>query len=194
MTLLIGLLSDEELPSEARELKLISNALAVSNEKLELKIRELKDTNEILYRSNHELAEINKELALANKRLALINKRFAEVSERLVLANGQLSSVNQKIKEHNKVIVGFINKAAHDIRTPIHNILGYSELLLMDIENHGTNSHYNNKNQSIQAIFRNANRLQMLAEGILNIARIERETLKLNKKRVNLVAEMRSLI
>ena len=191
---MISLLSDEELRSEARELKLISDALAVSNEKLELKTRELNETNKDLFKSNHQLAEINEELASANKRLAQTNKRFAEVNEKLVIANKELSLVNEKIKDYNKINAEFINKAAHEIRTPIHNILGYSELLLMDLENDKTNCHPNNKNQSIQAIFRNANRLHMLAEGILNIARIERKTLKLNKKRVNLIAEMHSLI
>jgi signal transduction histidine kinase len=193
-TLLISLLSDEDLRSEARELKLISDALAVSNEKLELKTRELNDTNKALFKSNHQLAEINKELVSANKRLALTNKRFAEVNGKLALANKELSLVNEKIKQYNKINAEFINKAAHEIKTPIHNILGYSELLLMDLENDKTSYNHNNKNQPIQAIFRNANRLQMLAEGILNIARIERETLKLNKKRVNLIAEMHSLI
>jgi signal transduction histidine kinase len=191
---LISLLSDEELRSEATELKLISDALAVSNEKLELKTRELNETNNSSFKSNHKLAQINKELTSANKRLTLINKRFAEVNEKLALANKELSLVNQKIKQYNKINAEFINKAAHEIRTPIHNILGYSELLLMDLEKDKTNRHPNDKNQPIQAIFRNANRLQMLAEGILNIARIERETLKLNKKRVNLIAEMHSFI
>jgi signal transduction histidine kinase len=190
-----SLLSYKELRSEARELKLISDALAVSNQKLELKTRELNETNKPLFKSHDQLAEINKELASANKRLALTNKRFAEVNEKLALANKELSLVNEKIKDYNTINAEFINKAAHEIRTPIHNILGYSELLLIDIENDKTNNnHHNNKNQSIQAIFRNANRLQMLAEGILNIARIERDTLKLNKKRLNLVAEMHSLI
>jgi signal transduction histidine kinase len=190
-----SLLSYKELRSEARELKLISDALAVSNQKLELKTRELNETNKALFKSHDQLAEINKELASANKRLALTNKRFAEVNEKLALANKELSLVNEKIKDYNTINAEFINKAAHEIRTPIHNILGYSELLLIDIENDKTNNnHHNNKNQSIQAIFRNANRLQMLAEGILNIARIERDTLKLNKKRLNLVAEMHSLI
>jgi signal transduction histidine kinase len=190
-----SLLSYKELRSEARELKLISDALAVSNQKLELKTRELNETNKALFKSHDQLAEINKELASANKRLALTNKRFAEVNEKLALANKELSLVNEKIKDYNRINAEFINKAAHEIRTPIHNILGYSELLLIDIENDKTNNnHHNNKNQSIQAIFRNANRLQMLAEGILNIARIERDTLKLNKKRLNLVAEMHSLI
>lgn len=193
--ILNGLLSDEELRSEARELKLISDALAVSNQKLELKTRELNETNEALFKSHDQLAEINKELASANKRLALTNRRFAEVNEKLALANREISLVNKKIKDHKTINAEFINKAAHEIRTPIHNILGYSELLLIDLEKDKTNSnHHNNKNQSIQAIFRNANRLQMLAEGILNIVRIERDTLKLNKKRVNLVAEMDNII
>jgi signal transduction histidine kinase len=176
------------------ELKLISDALAVTNEKLESKTRELNETNKALFKSNHKLAEINNELASANKRLALTNKRFVEVTKKLTHTNKELRLVNQRTKEYDNLNADFINKAAHEIRTPIHNILGYSELLLMEIEHDKTNSHSNSKNQSIKAIFRNANRLQMLTEGILNIARIECKTLKLNKKQINLIAEMRGSV
>jgi signal transduction histidine kinase len=192
--LLVGLLSDEDLQSEARELKLISDALAVTNEKLELKTKELNETNKALFESHHKLAEINNELASANKRLALTNKRFVEVNKKLALSNRELYLVNEKIKEYDNINADFINKAAHEIRTPIHNILGYSELLLMELESDKMNCHHNSKNQSVRAIFRNANRLQMLTEGILNIARIERKTLNLNKKLINLVAEMHTFI
>jgi signal transduction histidine kinase len=191
---LISLLSDKDIESEAMELKLISDALAVTNEKLESKTRELNETNKALFKSNHKLAEINNELASANKRLALTNKRFVEVTKKLTHTNKELRLVNQRTKEYDNLNADFINKAAHEIRTPIHNILGYSELLLMEIEHDKTNSHSNSKNQSIKAIFRNANRLQMLTEGILNIARIECKTLKLNKKQINLIAEMRGSV
>ena len=194
MTILISLLSNEELRSEATELKLISNALAVSNEKLELRSRELNEENNSLFKSNHQLAQINKELASVNKRLALTNKRFASVNEKLSFANKELSLANEKIKRYNKINADFINQAAHEIRTPIHNILGYSELMLMDFEHDKTNCSCGDKTQPIQAIFRNANKLQMLAEGILNIARIERENLKLNKRRLNVIAEMNCFI
>jgi signal transduction histidine kinase len=188
-------LLDEDLQSEAMELKLISDALGLTNEKLELKTRELNDTNKALFESHNRLAEINSELALANKRLALTNKRFVEVNKKLAYSNKELCLVNEKVKEYDNINSDFINQAAHEIRTPIHNILGYSELLLMEFENDKTNCHHHDsKNQSIRAIFRNANRLQMLTEGILNIARIQRKTLKLNKKSINLIAEMHGFI
>jgi signal transduction histidine kinase len=187
-------LSDEDLESEATELNLISDALSVTNEKLDLKTHELTQTNKALFESHNRLAEIYHELALANKRLALTNKRFVEVTKKLTHSNRQLRIVNQRAKEVDNLNADFINRAAHEIRTPIHNILGYSELLLMELENDKTNSHASSKNQSIQAIFRNANRLQMLTEGVLNIARIQSKTLKLNKKQINLIAEIRGFI
>jgi signal transduction histidine kinase len=191
---LSSLLPDEDVESEAMELKLISDALLVTNEKLELKTHELTETNKALFDSHNKLAEIYHELATANKRLALINKRFAEVIKKLTHSNRQLRIVNQRTKEYDNLNADFINKAAHEIRTPIHNILGYSELLLMELENDKTNTYHTSKNQSIQAIFRNANRLQMLTEGVLIIARIQSKTLKLNKKQINLIAEIRGFI
>ena len=187
-------MSAEDLESEAMELKLISDALALTNEKLESKTRELNETNKALFESDHKLAEINNELASANKRLALTNKRFVGLTKKLTHSNKELRVVNQKTKEHDNLNTDFINKAAHEIRTPIQNILGYSELLLMELETDKTNSRPTSKKQSIQAVFRNANRVQMLAEGILNIARIERKTLRLNKRQINLIAEMHGFI
>jgi signal transduction histidine kinase len=72
----------------------------------------------------------------------------------------------------------FINVASHEIRTPTQSILGYSELLLDQPEN--------GKNM-IQAIYRNASRLQRLTNDILDVTRIESGTLKLNKEKFNMV-------
>lgn len=72
----------------------------------------------------------------------------------------------------------FINIAAHELRTPTQSILGYSELLLKDLHDKTTTKDY----EIIQAIYRNANRLQKLTQDILDVSRIESQTFKLNNE------------
>jgi signal transduction histidine kinase len=79
----------------------------------------------------------------------------------------------------------FINLAAHELRTPTQAVLGYIELALMEIDS--IISQTGNVGQYISAAFRNALRLQRLTKDILDIARIESKTLKLNRERFDLV-------
>ena len=67
----------------------------------------------------------------------------------------------------------FINIAAHELRTPILPILMNIEMLEQD---------FGSDNEEIKMIARNAKRLQRLTENILNVARIESGSLKLNKE------------
>jgi signal transduction histidine kinase len=74
----------------------------------------------------------------------------------------------------------FINVAAHELRTPIHPILGLSEILL---SREGNIEEYHD---IINAISRNAKRLERLTEDVLDITRIESGPLPLHKQQLNL--------
>jgi signal transduction histidine kinase len=73
----------------------------------------------------------------------------------------------------------FINVAAHELRTPIQPILGLTESL---------RSHTNDPQQAqlLEVISRNAKRLKRLTEDILDVTKIESESLKLNKEQFDL--------
>jgi signal transduction histidine kinase len=94
----------------------------------------------------------------------------------------------EKQKEIDKMKNEFINVAAHELRTPLQPILGLSQLLrsktLSDDE----------FDQSLDIIIRNANRLQHLANSILDVTRIESYSLKLEKEKVNLNDVIRSVV
>jgi two-component system, OmpR family, sensor histidine kinase VicK len=74
----------------------------------------------------------------------------------------------------------FINIAAHELRTPIQPILSLSQVL---ISQKGNKEQYE---EQLHVINRNAKRLQILVEDILDVTRIESHTLNLKKERVNL--------
>jgi len=98
--------------------------------------------------------------------------RQADLHESLKEANRNLIYAYEKLQEHDQMEKEFINLAAHELRTPSQSIIGYSELLKALPER---NKQYE------EAISRNAERLYSLVTNMLSIARIESQTLKLNK-------------
>jgi signal transduction histidine kinase len=120
-------------------------------------------------------------LFLWNKRLEItVNTRTADLKrtkDSLEELNNQLSAANEQLKVHDKMQREFINIASHEIKTPTQALLGYSEIL---------QRHPEKREQISEAIFRNANRLQRLTNDILDVTRIESQTLKLKKEQFKL--------
>src|SRR5919198_1183104 len=89
----------------------------------------------------------------------------------------ELNQANEQLKVHDKMQKEFIDVAAHELRTPTQAIVGYSELLDMEPER---------SKEYVGPILRNAERLQRLTGDILDVARMESRTLKLNIEQFNL--------
>jgi signal transduction histidine kinase len=102
-----------------------------------------------------------------------VKRKTRELNE----SNKQLSAANEQLKVHDKMQREFINIASHEMKTPTQAILGYTELL---------QRHPEKREQISDALYRNANRLQRLTNDILDVTRIESQTLKLKKEKFNL--------
>lgn len=79
----------------------------------------------------------------------------------------------EQSQNYNKMQNEFINIAAHELRTPVQPIIGLSQILLSKrgkMEDHA---------ELIQTINRNAKRLQRLTEDILDVTKIESQSLHL---------------
>jgi two-component system, OmpR family, sensor histidine kinase VicK len=94
----------------------------------------------------------------------------------------------EQLKVNEKMQMEFINVAAHELRTPIQPILGLSEVLL---NKDGNIEQYH---ELLNTISRNAKRLQKLTENILDVSRIESQTLNLHKERVNINEKIRNAV
>src|SRR5215217_235716 len=112
----------------------------------------------------------------------------SELYKQLEESNKQLTEANEQLKVHDKMQNEFINIAAHELRTPIQPILGLSEVLRSRLRRTGGEGveGVEQGQEILDIIIRNANRLQRLAEDILDATRIESQSLKLNKERFNL--------
>ena len=89
------------------------------------------------------------------------------------------SELYEKLEAHDKMQKEFINIAAHELRTPIQPILGLSGILRDCIHNDPEKLY-------VAMILRNAKRLGKLTEDLLDVTRIEGNSLHLNKDIFNL--------
>ncbi|HEU4482197.1 MAG TPA: sensor histidine kinase [Nitrososphaeraceae archaeon] len=100
-------------------------------------------------------------------------KELRESNRQLTLSNQEIAQANEELKVHDKLQREFINVASHEIKTPIQAILTFSQLLQKYPER---------QTEFTPAISRNSLRLQRLSNDILDVAKIESRSLKLNKE------------
>ncbi|HJU34910.1 MAG TPA: ATP-binding protein [Nitrososphaera sp.] len=94
-----------------------------------------------------------------------------------------------RLKQMDKMKDEFINVAAHELRTPIQPIIGLSEVLRSRIRNNVdmNNSDSSAENQEfIDVILRNGQRLGKLVEDVLDVTKIESQSLELRKEHFDL--------
>ena len=99
----------------------------------------------------------------------------------------QLRDAYQRVENTNSMQREFINVAAHELRTPIQSVLGYTELLLEDETD-------DRKKQALVRILHQSERLRKLASDILDVARIEGKTFRLTMKPLNLNSAIANII
>jgi signal transduction histidine kinase len=105
-----------------------------------------------------------------------VTKRTRDLNE----SNYKLMKANESLKIKDEAQNQFINVAAHELRTPIQPILNAIYLL------QSSNLSILKKNQYMDIIKRNTEKLGSLAEDILDVTRIESNSLKLMNERLNL--------
>ncbi len=106
------------------------------------------------------------------------NEKLKEANRNLIQREEIIRSQLEKLKESDKMKVQFINVAAHELRTPIQPILGLSEIIRSTVDD--------KEREYVDVIIRNAKRLKLLAENILDVTKIDSRSLKLNKEKFNL--------
>jgi signal transduction histidine kinase len=82
----------------------------------------------------------------------------------------------EQLKVHDRMQKEFINIAAHELRNPIQPLVLSSESLKGSMPDE----------ERVSIVIRNAKKLQMLANEILDITKIESKTLKLHKENIDL--------
>jgi two-component system sensor histidine kinase VicK len=93
----------------------------------------------------------------------------------------------EKLKEANKMKSEFINTAAHELRTPIQPIIGLLHVVqskIKDVEQY----------ELLGVVIKNADRLQRLANDILDVTMIESNSLILKKEQFSITEIIYTLV
>jgi signal transduction histidine kinase len=157
--------------------------------------REIEELAKQLDRMRSNIANTNIHLnELVQERTKKIENALSKLKENeeaLEESNKNLVLANERLARQSKVQREFINITAHELRTPIVPIITLTELLYSKIQKENKSdknlSKENEKKQEfLQVILRNCYRLYRLTEDILDVTKIESETLKMNKERLEL--------
>jgi len=94
-------------------------------------------------------------------------------------SNEILNIQYKKVKESEKMKEEFINIAAHELRTPIQPILGLTDIIYSKVQD-------KEQHELLEIILRNANRLKRLTDNVLDVTKIESQSLILKKENIDL--------
>ena len=113
-----------------------------------------------------------------------------ELYQKVKETNEQLAKANEELKQAGRIKDDFINVAAHELRNPVQPILGLAQIL-RSRKMRGDASHNNSltideEYKYLDIIVKNAKKLLLLEENILDVARIENKSLKLGIGECNL--------
>ena len=109
----------------------------------------------------------------------------------------------KRLELQEKMEKEFINMAAHEIRTPVQPLLGMTDILMSQFEEGEEQQQVRDKKnkkeiavakEEIEMIARNVKRLERLTSDILDVSRIESNTLKLNEKLIDLNQKIRIVV
>jgi signal transduction histidine kinase len=106
------------------------------------------------------------------------NAKLKKANRDLIEREEIIRNQYERLKESDRMKDEFVNIAAHELRTPIQPILGLSEIIRPKVNTEDR--------LYVDVIVRNAKRLQRLTEEILDVTKIESQSLKLKKDELNL--------
>jgi two-component system, OmpR family, sensor histidine kinase VicK len=149
--------------------------------------------------SSEETAVSTVTIVVVDKKESLVFEKTDDTKENFIEAVGSATYSNSKptvmsyvsifknlwkqadlyeqLKSHDKMQKEFINIASHEMKTPTQAIVGYADLI---------KKHPEKRDDMMQAISRNAVRLQRLTNDILDVTRIDSNTLNPHKELFNL--------
>jgi signal transduction histidine kinase len=102
-----------------------------------------------------------------------------QYNSRLRENNELLNQQYQKVKESEKSKSAFINIVAHEFRNPVQPIIGLADVMYSKVKDE-------EQRELLEIIMRNANRLKRLTNNLLDVTKIDSQSLALEKEKLNL--------
>jgi two-component system, OmpR family, sensor histidine kinase VicK len=159
-----------------------TKATILVSDRRESLVMELKDDTKDIFiqATGHSTHSTSKASVLSYVAIFENLWKQSELYDEIRKSNENLMMVNEKLKDNEKILKEFINIAAHELKNPIQPILGLSSL--------AKNKTTDLELQTIlEVIIRNAKKLKNLSDDILDLSKIESNSLTLNKKEFDIV-------
>jgi two-component system, OmpR family, sensor histidine kinase VicK len=164
---------------QIRPIEKMSNTKAtiVIVDKAESLVMELKDDTKDTFIEAIGLSTHSNSKARVLSYVAIFENLWkqSELYEEIKESNENLVIANERLKINDRMQKEFINIAAHELRTPLQPILSLSQLLKDKIKD-------KKQKELLDIVIKNTKKLKILAEDILDVTKIESNTLYLNKE------------
>ena len=197
---------NQSLIDQKRRLEVISANIREKEEKLSSLIKFIDEQKLLLAKQRNSIAELD-DLVNAQKMslyflwgivvlvialflLAFIayrakrkdNKRLAQQSHDLQIAQEKLTLAKQKAEEANHTKGVFLSLMSHELRTPLQSIMGYTALVIEELEAEGNN----NYTDQLERVINNSERLLTLINNTLDLAKIEAGKMEIYLTKTNI--------
>ncbi len=103
-------------------------------------------------------------------------KAYGELEKRVFERTRQLNEAKEEAEDANRAKSEFLSRISHELRTPMNAILGFSQLMEMDMDDPLSESHQERLNEILKA----GNHLLELINEVLDLSRIEAGKLTLS--------------
>ena len=110
------------------------------------------------------------------------NAQLQEQADSLTRVSAQLAAQNERLLELDRLKDEFVATASHELRTPLTSLSGYLEMSLDPAEGPLSPT----RESHLRIVQRNADRLSILVEQLLFLARADSHPLELDRLRVDL--------
>ncbi len=111
------------------------------------------------------------------------NRRLKQKSEELARIGEELRGANERLRELDRLKDEFVAMVSHELRTPLTSIRAFAEIL-----RDGKDLPDAKREQFLEVVVQESQRLSRLIEEILDLARLESGRLTLNPQRLDLAA------
>ncbi|MBN2757044.1 MAG: hypothetical protein JXR51_07705, partial [Bacteroidales bacterium] len=168
-----NLILEERVQERNKELLKTNEILDSQKEKIEEQISKIEKSNKELKKFNKKLSSKNSKILIKNEELQLFKKSLEETIKEKTY---DLKKAKKRAIIAEKLKSSFLNNMTNEIKDPINNITGFSNLLL------DKNLTEIKRNEYLNIIIHNVDKLLEQIDDIVTISRIQTGIVKLREE------------
>ncbi len=171
--------------------------IVVKNSKLEKLNQDQRLANEELQQKGQRILEQNQHILLQQKKIIDQKERLEAAHEHLACSHDRIEQQRDALKEMvsqveelSRAKLNFFTNISHELRTPLSLLIGPTEQLIR----RGDKMAGEQRHDLLQLVHRNANRLMVLINQLLEIRRIEQDSLAFTPEKGHFTQSVRGIL